>query len=247
MIRTSWFCLVEKRHIARRLKQLNVVVVSANADGRAGFRVLDASIAGIKVRPGRGRTRAAANLGDAPCLWRIGPFLRLGRQGWQSPIRRIQDQRCAPSPNDRGTPVQPEIVVKTGCSVLPPVHVASGRRSLGSTSQQVFISVNGLSFEAHRLFLCQKLSVRQFFWPLEGRDGAIVPHALQVRLTPRRLRGARRLSGSGQWHQRHDRDHRTHRCETSMGHSASSWLSPLSSECTHDGPGYDGVQGHTDC
>ena len=156
--------------------------------------------------------------GDAPCLRRVGPLLRLCRQWRQSPIRRIQDQRRAPSPNDRGTPVQPEIVVKTGCSVLPPVHVAIGRRSLGSASQQTCISVKGLLFEAQCLFLCQKLSARQLFWPLEGRDGAIVPHALQVRLTPRRSRGTRRLSSSGHWHQRHDRDHRTHRSGTSMAH-----------------------------
>ena len=88
-----------------------------------------------------------------------------------------------------------EIVVETGCSVLPPVHVASGRRSLGSASQQVFISVNGLLFEIRRFLGSQKFLVRKVFWSLHGRDSAEIPDALEVGVAPRRSWHGRPVPG----------------------------------------------------
>ena len=139
------------------------------------------------------------------------------RQRGHPPVRRIDDQRRAPSPDGPCSPVHPEIVVAA--------DVGAGLCSPGGLIPQAYIPVNGFLFEVRRFFRGQKLLVRQRFGPLEGRDGAEVPHALQVRRTPRCARwrklicrGRLGLASNGYRRQQYDSDHGQHRSETSMAH-----------------------------
>ncbi len=76
-------------------------------------------------------------------------------------------------------------------------------------------------FEVCRLLLGQELLVGQLVGPLHGRDGAKVPHALEIRCSPRRpgrRRVVRRLGRRTAWRQDNDGNRRADDSETSMAH-----------------------------
>ena len=151
----------------------------------------------------------------------VGRLLPARGQGRKPPVRRIHDQRRSPGADGPGSPVQPEIVVEAGCSVLPPVHLVADRRSLGGASQQTGVPVDPFLFEIRGLLLGQELSIGQLLGPLQGRDGAKIPDSPQIRLAPwrpERRWGVGGLGDSQHWRQRHDREHSEHSSETSIAH-----------------------------
>ena len=166
------------------LRGLEDLVVRVVAEPGLRQAVAEAALAGVEVRnrvPGAGTVRALV-------------VARGG--GVRNPaIRRVDDERRAPARVPGRAAVQPEVVVEAGRAVVPPIHVAAGRRGFGGAFRKADVARHGGVFQRGD-FLCRKvvppLELRR---PLERRKGGTDPDTLQVRISPRRPgRGARRFT-----------------------------------------------------
>ena len=173
-------------HISGTLKNMKVVVV----DGRQIRRRIGADDAAHR------QARNPCKLSGSPALKRAlaaaAPqrrFLAFRRQRHQrrdSAVRRIHDQRRAVVRRDFQSPrIHPVLVV---CAVDvgfgPPVAAVAAQvvrqlswNSAASSSRQNVFRANSAG-------------------PLQRRAGGIVPHSLQVRIAPRRMRHARSSSAA---------------------------------------------------
>ena len=158
------------RDVAGSLQNADVVVVEPRQNGgRQAPR--DAALEGATVFGTVGATVAAT------CAARRQTLLRVGRQRRNAAARRIDDQR--------------------GAMVL--VDLAAGIRHVRRVDQvrrRVFVRrriepLRGVRFETRDLFVVQELTFAEVSRTLERRDRLVVPDALQIGITPCRLRRVR--------------------------------------------------------
>ena len=159
---------------------------------------------------------AASHLREFCRLGRIRPLLRLRCQRRQSPVRRIDNQRCPSGADYRGSPVEPELVV-----------VANDVRGLLDIERTDFSEPS--LFEFSGLRGCQKRFIRQLSGSFQRGQRAEVPDALQIRGAPccaGRRGGLASESGRHDQYRRNHHGHDTHRRKKSIAHSnlLTNWL-----------------------
>src|SRR3984885_15241264 len=104
---------------------------------------------------------------------RIKPFLSFGREGRNSSIRRIHDQRSPHGFGHARSTIGPEIVIGAACQV----------RCAAFPFDEIRVSLqDALLLEGSGFFGCEKLLRSQLSGPLKWRDGGVRPGALQIRL-----------------------------------------------------------------
>ena len=198
-------------HDVVRCLEDEVVVVVAGRQHRRSHRPQHAAVVEIQVRPDVGGPARPPRLG-AGVLAPLG----FGRQRRDAAIGWVDD-KGRPS-GRRRAPVEPEVVVEAGRPAFAPVHAFRYLGSPSGAAEQLFVAVDGLSFEIGRLLLSQELLSRERGGPLEGRDGLVRVGALQVGVAPG---GAGwRLSGGRERGQRGDGDDGQRRDKTSTAHKA---------------------------
>ena len=170
--------LDEHHHLVRRLEQVNVVVVRVRDNREAGREQTAVPHGEVVPRIGAVFTEIRAP--------RLRPLLRRRRQRRHASVRRIHDQRRSHAADRVGPLVQPVVVVATDIS-LPWATDSPNRQRLGTDSTgsvRTAVSFDSLLFEVRRFLSGQKLFVRQFLGPLQGRNRTEIPNALQVRVPP---------------------------------------------------------------
>ena len=195
--------LVEHHHVVRRLEELHVLVVAAGGHRRPLVEAEDAAVERTAIEPRIGRMLRPPR----PPLLRAP--LSFFRQRGDAPVRRIDDQRRAPGLDDVGAAVHPEVVVGA--------DVAARLGAAGLRLPEPDVAIDRLLFAVRRLFLGQELLVPELLRPLQRRDRAEVPHALQIRRAPRRP-GRFVLPGRRRRRQRRERQRRQPRHEPSTSH-----------------------------
>ena len=172
--------LVENRHVARPLEHLDEVVVRAGQHRRSRVESQDAPLVHVPVlRTGVTASRFLA--GRHPRL----PLARVRRKATG---RRIDDQRRASRASDPRAAGEPELVVAA--------RVTWSRRPIDPTR-------SGLRLQVGDVFVGEEFLAGQRGGAFQGRHGAKIPDALQVRVTFRRSRDERcvrrgRLCGGGE-------------------------------------------------
>ena len=110
------------------------------------------------------------------CLFhakRVKPFLRFGREGRNSSVRRVHDQRSPHGLGHACSTIGPEIVIGAACQV----------RCASFPFDKIGVSLlDALLLEGSGFFGSEKLLRSQLGWPLKRRDGGVRPGALQIRL-----------------------------------------------------------------
>ena len=170
--------LGHQHHLVGSLEDLQVLVVAAGRDRRAGVEAENAAVEGAAVEPGVGRMIPQVG---APG---VGALPALGRHLRQTAVRRVDDERRAPGADGARAAVEPEVVVEAGRTLLAPVHALGGRGAPGGPVGELDVAVDDLLLQVGRLFRGQERPVAQLLGPLQRRDGAEVPDALQIRIPP---------------------------------------------------------------
>ena len=162
-----------------RLNQQNVVVVGTGRHRRAGHAPQDAALAERPIQPGVEAASDAAffaRVGRLEDAARVGPLLTLGGQRRDFPVRRIDDQRG--------------LVADDFLAVVPP-EIVVGARDIRSRPAVPAILVEGCApglLVLGDFGVAQRRFVGELSRPLQRRHAAVVPYALQIRLTVHRPR-----------------------------------------------------------
>ena len=189
--------LVEDRHVAGRLEDLDVVVVGARGHRRPGVEAEEAAFRDAAVL---GAVRVARAEPPRQLALRLDHRPHRG----DAPVRRIDDQRGARL-GERVAPLEPD------AQAVADPELEGGVVALRFQS---FPLDGKVRFPLGRLFRRQRLLAGELLGPFHRRGGREVPDALQVGLAvrgPRNLalaRGERGCEGDHRARESDDADHR---------------------------------------
>ena len=182
--------LVEQRHVARRLEDVDVVVVRARPHRRTRVRAHQAAVAQAAVGVVVAEAVAQVEAVDRP---RLAVLVGVGDPA----ARRVDDQRGPLVARQLDAALVPELVVGEHAALF--ARLIARARGAGGRVEQVAVEAHPLRrLERRGLLGRQRVPVRQRGGPLEWRQRAEREDAGDVRLAvrgPHRHAGGVRLGG----------------------------------------------------
>ena len=173
--------LLHDRDDVRRLHDVVVVVVGGGQ--RRDAAIPDAPVAVVELGVGVGGNQSFPHILQPLPGRRRDVRFRFRREGWQTPVRRVDDERGAPRRDHRRPAVEPEAVVGA--------DVAAHRQRLGAHdagSVRAGVGFDHAPLDDRGFLLGQELLAGLRLRALERRHRRAVPDAPDVGVAPGRSR-----------------------------------------------------------